>query len=197
MPRAGLDGPVRSQGEDEPADQRGADPQPQRPEPEEREPARADVAEQHERVPGEDGPEQRVQRAEDGAERPGGEVEPLLDFRLEAVRVAPRLLAPCELVSREPQLPDGLEMVARGRRAGPSVEPLGEEVRPRVAKRRPRRDDAGREEDAYDEPDNARAAESSSSRSGTSPSSKAHAPRTVPPRSIRNAVRCATSCIPR
>jgi hypothetical protein len=112
-----------------------------------------------------------VERSEYGAERPPGEVEPRLHHRLEAVGVAPRLPSVSELVARQPQLPGGLEMIAASRRARPPLEPFREEVRTRVAQCRPRRNDAGAEQDAYDESDNARAAESSSSRSGTSPSS--------------------------
>ena len=171
MAGARLRRPVRSEREDETAGERSSGAETERAQPEKHEPSRPEVAEEHERVPGDDRPERRVERAEDDAERPAGEVDALLGLGLEAVRVAPGVLAALNLVAGEPQLPDGLEMVSWGRGAGSALQPLGKEVRAGVAQRRPCRDDAGREEDDYDESDNARAAESSSSTSGTSPSS--------------------------
>lgn len=171
MARTRLYGPVGGEREREPADERGAGAQAERPKPEEGEAAGAEVPEQHEQVPRDHGPEQRLQGAEDGGERPAGEVDARVRLRLEAVRVEPRLRAAPELVAGQPELPGDLQVVPRGRRAGPAVEPLGEEVRPCVLQRRPGRDEACGEEERYDDCDKARAAASSSSTSGTSPSS--------------------------
>lgn len=171
MARTRLHGPVRGEREREPADERGPGAQAERPKPEEGEAACAEVPEQHEQVPRDDGPEQRLQGAEDGGERPTGEVDARVRLRLEAVGVEPRLRAAPELVAGQPELPRDLQVVARGGCPRPTAEPLGEEVRSRVLQRRPGRDEACSEEERYDDCDKARAAASSSSTSGTSPSS--------------------------
>jgi hypothetical protein len=48
-------------------------------------------------------------------------------------------------VAGDPELPDDLKMVAGSRCAGQAREPLCEEVRAGVLKRRPRREEAGGE----------------------------------------------------
>ena len=111
MPRR-LGDAVGRQREGEPADQRGAERQPERPQPERREAAGADVGQQDEEVPAGDGSEDGLQRPVHGRERPAGEVHPRLDLRLEAVGIEPRRLATRELVPRQPQVVGGLKMVA-------------------------------------------------------------------------------------
>ena len=103
---------IGREGESEPADERGAEREPERAQPERGEAAGADVRQQDEQVPAGDGAEQRLQRAEDGRERPAGEVHTRLDLRLEAVRVEPRRCAASQLVPRQPEVVDGLQMVA-------------------------------------------------------------------------------------
>jgi hypothetical protein len=71
-------------------------------------------------------------------------------------------------VSGQPQLPDRLQVIARGRGTRKAVQPFREEVVVRVSKRRRRREDACADVERYDEEDKARAAETSSSKSGTS-----------------------------
>ena len=72
-----------------------------------------------------------------------------------------------ELVADEPEVVLGLEMVSRGGLTGHRRR-LGEEVRAGVLERGPGRDDSGAEVERADEGYKARAAESSSSKSGTS-----------------------------
>jgi hypothetical protein len=71
-------------------------------------------------------------------------------------------------VSRQPELPDRLQVVSRSRRTRKSVQPLREEVVVGLPKRRRGREDACAEVERYDEEDKACAAETSSSKSGTS-----------------------------
>jgi hypothetical protein len=97
-----------------------------------------------------------------------------------------------ELVADQPEVILGLQVVPGGSLSG-YRRPLGEEARADVPELRSRRQQARREEERDDERYKARAAESSSSKSGTSAVSYRHAPRTVPLRSTRNAVRSATS----
>jgi hypothetical protein len=52
-----------------------------------------------------------------------------------------RIRTAAELVAREPKLPQHLEVVARGRRAGYAVQALGEEALVGLSQRGPRRDD--------------------------------------------------------
>ena len=72
-----------------------------------------------------------------------------------------------ELVADEPEVVLRLEVVASGGLAGHRGR-VCEEVRPRVLKRGPGRDDAGAEVERADERYKAWAAESSTSKSGTS-----------------------------
>ena len=135
-----------------------------------REGARADERQEHERVPGEHGPEQGEKRPEDDPERPAGEVGPRLDLGLEAVRVEPWRCATFDLVARQPQLPERLQVIAR-RRLPAGGQALGEEAVVGLAQRRPGRGDPGKQVDAEDERYNACAAPTIGSRSGTSASS--------------------------
>ncbi len=72
-----------------------------------------------------------------------------------------------ELVTDEPKVVLGLQMVARGRLPGDRGSP-GEEVRARALERGPGGDDPCAQVQRADERYKARAAESSSSKSGTS-----------------------------
>ena len=72
-----------------------------------------------------------------------------------------------ELVADEPEVVLGLEVVAGGRLAGDGCR-ASEEMRARVLECGPGRDDPGTEIEGADERYKARAAESSSSKSGTS-----------------------------
>ena len=71
----------------------------------------------------------------------------------------------------QPELPRGLQVVARSGGAGEPAEPLRQELVVGVPERRPGGEDAGAEVDGYDEPESACAAEASSATSGTSASS--------------------------
>ena len=84
-----------------------------------------------------------------------------------------------ELVPDEPEVVLGLQVVACRRLAGNRC-PAREEARARVRELRRHRDEAGAEVERDEERYKARAAESSSSKSGTSAASYRHAPRTVP-----------------
>ena len=72
-----------------------------------------------------------------------------------------------ELVPDEPQVVDGLQIVARGRLAADRLR-AGGEVRAKVLRRGPHRGQSRREVERAGEGYKARAAESSSSKSGTS-----------------------------
>ncbi len=197
MAGAGLDDAVRSQGKRKPPDERGAGAEPDRPQPQKRESSGAEIAEQHEGVPGEDRARERVERPERQAERPAGEVDARLGLGPEAVGVVDRILAAGELMPGQPELPDRLQMVARSGRSGEPAQALCEERIVRVLQRRPGGDNPGAKVEGDDARYNARAAERNSSKSGSSASSKAHTRRTVPPASMRKAERRATSAIPR
>lgn len=171
MPGPRLRDAIGREREGEAADGRRADAEAQRAQPEKREPAGAQVPEQEEGVPRADGPEEGVQRPERESERPAGEVQARLGLRPEAVGVAPRNLAAAELVAREPELPDRLQMVTGRRGTRKAAKPLGQEVVVGVLQRGPGRNGARAEVEGYDEGDKARAAAISSSRSGTSESS--------------------------
>ncbi len=71
----------------------------------------------------------------------------------------------------KPELPDDLEVVAGRRSSGDAAKALGEELVVGLLDGGPRRDDAAAEVQRYDEAGNSRAAEMSSSKSGTSASS--------------------------
>ena len=171
MAGAALAGAVRREREGEPADERGPGSEPQRAQPQERKTARSDVAEQQERVPGADRPEQRLQRPERQAEGPTGEVEARLDLRLEAIGIVERVGAASELVSRQPELPERLQVVSRRRGPWERVQPLREELVVRLLERGPGGERPGGEVQRNYEPCKSRAAEMSSSKSGTSASS--------------------------
>jgi hypothetical protein len=108
-----LRDPVGREREGEPAHDGGADRQPEGAQPERRESARTDVGQQEEGVPARDRPEQRLQRPEHEAERPAGEVDARLELRLEAVGIEPRRLPASQLVTRQPERIDGLQVVSR------------------------------------------------------------------------------------
>ena len=76
-------------------------------------PPAPDVGQEDEEIPADDGAEQGLERAEDGGERPAGEIDTWLDLGLEAVWVEPRRLAARQLVARQPEVVGGLQMVAR------------------------------------------------------------------------------------
>src|SRR4029453_16245853 len=136
-------------------------------------------------VPRENPPEQRVGRPGTDCERPAREVHARLGLREEAVGIVDRIVTAGELMPREPELPDRLQVVTRGGRAGESVKTLRHERVIGVLKRGAGRNEPGAEVERDDAGYKARAAERNSSKSGSSASSKAHAPRTVPPASIR------------
>ena len=104
---------IRRERESEPADERRGEREPERSQPERGEPSRTDVGQEDEEIPADDGAEQGLERAEDGGERPAGEIDTWLDLGLEAVRVEPRRLAARQLVARQPEVVGGLQMVAR------------------------------------------------------------------------------------
>ncbi len=142
-----MNGAVGGKGKDEPPGERSAHPEAERAQPEEGRAAGAQVAEEDEQVPGGDGAEQSFERPEDDRERPAREVRARLGLGLEAVGVEPRLGGASELMAGEPELPDRLQVVSRGRRSRSSRQALGEEVGACLAQRGPGRDDARREED--------------------------------------------------
>src|SRR5918992_2613028 len=113
-------------------------------------------------------------------EGPAGEIRAPFDLGLKAVRVAERVGAASELVTRQPELPERLQVVAGGGGARRAMQPLRQKPVVRLLQRGPRGDGAGAEVQRDYEPDKPRAAEMSSSRYGTSTSSYAHAARTVP-----------------
>src|SRR4051794_22068785 len=195
MPRALRDG-VGFEREDEPAECRRSRGQRELPEPEVGETACGQVGQQQEQVPSAHVAEERIERPEDEPERPAAEVPARRALWPEGVRVAPRRAAVVELVPDEPEVVLGLQVVARRRLAGHGG-PAREEARPRVRELRRHRQQPGAEVERDEERYKARAAESSSSKSGTSAASYRHAPRTVPPRSTRKAVRSAISLKPR
>ena len=159
--------PVRRERERQPADQCRARRQQDLSQPEVREASGREVRQQHQQVPREDRPEGGVERPERKPKRPAAEVDPRARFRLERVRVAPRRAPVVELVADEPEVVDGLQVVA-ARRLPRDV--LGARGEPRVEmlRRRPHRSQSRREVESAGEGYKARAAESSSSKSGTS-----------------------------
>src|SRR6185437_17060671 len=114
----------------------------------------------------------------------------------ERVGVAPGRVGVRELVADEPEVVFGLQMVA-GCGLGGHDRAARHEPRAEVVELRRHRQQPGAEVQRDEERYKARAAESSSSKSGTSAASYRHAPRTVPSRSTRKAVRSATSLKPR
>src|SRR4029450_8910283 len=108
----------------------------------------------------------------------------------------PGAAPPGERVPDEPEVLLRLQVVAR-RRLARDRGPAREEARPGVVELRGHREHARAEVERDEERYRGRAAESSSSKSGTSAASYRHAPRTVPLWSMRNAVRSATSLKPR
>ena len=147
--------------------ERGLATQPQLSQPERCEPAGAHEAEEHEQVPGRHGPECPLQRPVDGPEWPAGEIPARLDLRLKAVRVTPRRPPVFELVPDEPELVADLEVVARRRFAVPGAA-LSHEGLSRSWPG-PGRKETCPEVERAGERYKARAAASSSSKSGTSP----------------------------
>ena len=109
--------PVRRERERQPADERRARRQQDLSQPEVREASGREVRQQHQQVPREDRPEGGVERPERKPERPAAEVDPRARFRLERVRVAPRRAPVVELVADEPEVVDGLQVVAARRLA--------------------------------------------------------------------------------
>ena len=137
MAGAGLHRAVGRERERQPTDERGADPEAERAQPQKGEGARPEVPEQEKRVPAADGAETGVERPEDHAERPACEVDAWLCLRPEAVRVAPRNVALAQLMSGEPELPDGLQVIAGSRGPRKAAKALGHEVVVGVLQRRP------------------------------------------------------------
>ena len=168
MPEAPLRLEVGREAEGEAPGERTLAAQPQLSQPERCESTRAQKAEEHEQVPGRDRPERPLQRPVDEPERPAGEIPARLDLRLEAVRITPRRPPVLELVPDEPELVADLEVVARRRLAVPRAT-LGHEGRVHVPGTGPCRKKTCPEVERAGERYNARAAASSSSKSGTSP----------------------------
>ncbi len=133
---------VRREREYEPADERGSARQPELPQPRARDRSRGDVEEQHERVPRDDGAEQRVKRPERNPERPSLQVQDGLRFWPERIRVTPWSGTALELVPDEPPVVERLEVVA-GRGLAVSRRAAGEEAGARGVDRGPRRRDGG------------------------------------------------------
>ena len=158
---------VRRKLEDEPAYQCRAARQPELAEPEERESACREIGQQQQHVPGDDRPERGLERPERRSERPAAEVHARAALRPERVRVEPRRPAVLHLVPDQPEVVDGLQVIAD---RGLAVDRLGprREVRPEVLGRRPHRREADGDVERAGESYKARAAESSSSKSGTS-----------------------------
>ncbi len=165
MARALL-GPVRGNREREPAGERGAGPQVERPQPCEAGGARTHVGEEHECVPRQHRPEER-QRPVQEPERPARRVQLRGQLGPERVGISPRRSAVLQLVPDEPEAVRRLKMVAcRGLAVARCAS--GEEVRVRPLDGRPGDERARPEEERYEEGCSARAASSSTSRSGTS-----------------------------
>src|SRR5439155_2446936 len=97
-----------------------------------------------------------LQRPENEAERPSLEVQHGVRLGAEAVRVAPGRAPVLQLVADEPEVVDGLEMVA-GSGLAVSGGASREEARAGVAHRGPGRGDAGREVEGAGERHQARA----------------------------------------
>ena len=135
---------IRRQREHEPSGEGGRARDVELAQPEERGRPGAEVREQEEGVPGGDGAEQRLQRAEDERERPADEAHPLVDGRAEAVRVEPRRLTARQLVARQPEQVGRLEVVAPCCLAAARAA-FCEERLVGLAERGPRRDGAGAE----------------------------------------------------
>ncbi|MGH3092303.1 MAG: hypothetical protein ACRDOG_08250 [Gaiellaceae bacterium] len=135
---AALREPVGGDREREPADEGARGHDAERTEPPVREQPGGHDRPQQEHVPGDHGPEERLERPEGQSEGPGPEYRLRLDERLEAVRVDPGRLSPLELVPGEPEAVDGLEVVPGGGLAA-AVGPVGDERAPEGADRRPRR----------------------------------------------------------
>src|ERR671931_1328993 len=153
--------------EGEPAGERRAAGEPELPQPQAGEPAGGEVCEQDEGIPRADVSQSGVERPERHRERPTGEVDRRARLRPEAVRVAPRRVAVLDLVPRQPEVVERLEVVAR-RRLAVAGRAAGHEARSGVPDRGPGGGDAGREVERAGERYEARAAASSSSKSGTS-----------------------------
>ena len=134
---AGLHRAVGRERERQPTDERSADPEAERAQPQKGKGARPEVSEQEKRVPAADGAEAGVKRPEDRAERPACEVDARLCLRPEAVGVAPRNVALTQLVSGEPELPDGLQVIAGSGGPGKAAKALRHEVVVGVLQRRP------------------------------------------------------------
>src|SRR5205085_6377029 len=101
--------------------------------------------------------ERGVERPERHGERPAGEVDRRARLRPEAVRVAPRRAALLDLVSRQPEVVERLQVVAR---CGLAVagRAAGEETRPGMLHSRPRCGHTGGEVERAGERYEARAA---------------------------------------
>jgi hypothetical protein len=158
---------IGRQREGEPAEERRAARQAELAQPHAREASGREVGQQDQDVPGDDRPERLSQRPERQPERPAAEVDPRARLRPEGVRVEPGRAAVVELVPDEPEVVDGLQVVARGRFAADRLCARGE-VRAEVLRRGPHRGQARRKVERAGESYKARAAESSSSKSGTS-----------------------------
>ena len=156
--------------ERQPPGERGAARQAELPQPEVREPAGGEVGQEQQHVPPGDRAEGRPERPVGQPERPAAEVHARAALGPERVRVEPGCVTVLELVADEPEVVDGLQVVAHRRLAVDHLRPRGE-VRAEVLRRRPHRRQADGEVERAGERYKARAAESSSSKSGTSASS--------------------------
>ena len=153
--------------EREPAGERRSARKPELPQPQAGEPASGEVREQHEDVPPADMSQSGVERPEHDPEGPAREVDRRARLRPEAVRVAPGRAAVLDLVSRQPEVVERLEVVA-GRGLAVAGRAAGHESRSSVLDGGPRRGDAAPEVERAGERYEACAAASSSSKSGTS-----------------------------
>src|SRR5207247_2809845 len=135
---------VRRDCEGEPARERRSARKAELPQPEAGEPAGGEVGEQDEGIPGADVSQSGVERPKGHAERPPGEVDRRTRLRLKAVRVAPRRAAVPDLVAREQEVVERLEVVAR-RRLAVGGSGAGQEARPGVPDGRPGGGDTRRE----------------------------------------------------
>src|SRR6476659_7373811 len=182
---------VRRDREHEPADERWPSRKPQLPDPSAGRKPSQHVEDQRQQVPPDDHPGHGRNRPEEEPVRPAGVVGLRPGLGPERVRVAPRRTAVLELVADEPVVVQRLEVVP-GRGLAVPRRSAREEVRARVHDGGPRRADPRYEVEEERERYEARTARSSSAKSGSSPGSYRHAPRTVQSGPTTNAERSAT-----
>src|SRR5919198_2084174 len=191
-----LDDPVGRESEGDASCERGPAREPELPEPGARDASGSDEREQDEDVPAEREAEGAPERPVDEAERQAPRVELPVRLRPERVRVAPGKATVLDVVADEPEPVRRLQVVAGSRLSVAGGAP-GQEMRAEVPDCRRCGHEPGNDVEAAGERYKARAARSSSSKSGTSSLAKLQAPCTVPSEPIRKAVRSATSSMPR